>query len=555
MRRPHWRSAMFTAASGVLGLAMLAGCTTQQSSLSASDQAARYLQNARGRYVIPGPPGDPWGPYIREASSRFDMPETWIRALMRQELGGNLYRNGQLIMSSAGAMGLMQVMPGTYAELRARHNLGPDPFDPHDNIMAGVAYMREMYDMYGSPGFLAAYNAGPNRLDDYLANQRGLPDETRRYVAAIGPSLRYAQPRVHSPAEQYAMNQLPLYIPPGPRFGYGTAQLPTVQLRLGDHDLSAAGVHGRAGSADLYPCRAADRCRMGFRQPRGQPPRRRRCAGRPPSPGSSRRGRSTLRPRPTRRRNGPWWRAPRSVMTTMTTPRFGATTSSRNPVRPAASLSPCRRTAPQRSGGGLHLISSAMAAEVYTTRHGRKVAATSVNYTRDERSRGHEANGAAWKLHASGPVQAAAGVPQEQPWQDGVRRRAHLTAHYVDPIDKRPAPGFQGRPFGPADVMARLIAPPVATCATGHPDDRNDRWATLSDPAGQASPGNGEPIGEAARSGLRRWPSPQIATGKHRRKRRRDERPRHPDAGATCQKPLPLRRQSTQHRSHAGRLG
>src|SRR5271156_6123557 len=105
MRRPHWRSAMFKAASGAVGLAILAGCTTSQSNLSATDQTARYLQYARGRYVIPGPAGDPWGAYIREASSRYDVPETWIRALMRQESGGNLYRNGQLITSSAGAMG------------------------------------------------------------------------------------------------------------------------------------------------------------------------------------------------------------------------------------------------------------------------------------------------------------------------------------------------------------------------------------------------------------------------------------------------------------------
>ena len=43
------------------------------------------------------------------------------------------------------------------------------PTIPHNNILAGTAYMREMYDVYGSPGFLAAYNAGPRRLDDYLA--------------------------------------------------------------------------------------------------------------------------------------------------------------------------------------------------------------------------------------------------------------------------------------------------------------------------------------------------------------------------------------------------
>jgi len=76
-----------------------------------------------------------------------------------------------------------------------------------------VAYMREMYDIYGSPGFLAAYNAGPARLDDYLANNRPLPDETRRYVAMIGPNLLGVYPHSRSPAEQYAMNALPINIP------------------------------------------------------------------------------------------------------------------------------------------------------------------------------------------------------------------------------------------------------------------------------------------------------------------------------------------------------
>ena len=105
------------------------------------------------------------------------MPDVWIREVMRAESGGNLYRNGDLVTSGAGAMGLMQVMPGTYGELQERHGLGDDAYDPRNNILAGTAYMREMYEIYGSPGFLAAYNAGPRRLDDYLANQRDLPTE------------------------------------------------------------------------------------------------------------------------------------------------------------------------------------------------------------------------------------------------------------------------------------------------------------------------------------------------------------------------------------------
>ena len=129
------------------------------------------------------------GPISARPSKRFDVPEIWIRSVMRVESGGNEYLNGQLITSSAGAMGLMQVMPDTYDELRDRYSLGDDPFDPHENILAGTAYLREMYDIYGSPGFLAAYNAGPRRLDDYLSNNRALPDETRRYVAMIGPNI------------------------------------------------------------------------------------------------------------------------------------------------------------------------------------------------------------------------------------------------------------------------------------------------------------------------------------------------------------------------------
>jgi cell division septation protein DedD len=137
---------------------------------------------------------------------------------MRVESGGKEYLDGGLITSGAGAMGLMQVMPDTYAGLRDRYNLGDDPFDPHDNIMAGVGYMREMYELYGSPGFLAAYNAGPARLDDYLANVRPLPDETRHYVAMIGPNLRGIYPNNRSAADELAMNTLPINIPAGKRY-------------------------------------------------------------------------------------------------------------------------------------------------------------------------------------------------------------------------------------------------------------------------------------------------------------------------------------------------
>jgi hypothetical protein len=65
-----------------------------------------------------------------------------------------------------------------------------DPFDPRDNIMAGTSYLREMYDSYGASGFLAAYNAGPGRYEDWRDRGRPLPAETRAYVAKIAPMLQ-----------------------------------------------------------------------------------------------------------------------------------------------------------------------------------------------------------------------------------------------------------------------------------------------------------------------------------------------------------------------------
>lgn len=127
--------------------------------------------------------------HVAEASKRFDMPELWIREVIRQESGGRTTVNGQPIVSKAGAMGLMQVMPATYDEMRRKHNLGSDPFDPHDNIIAGTAYLREMYNLFGAPGFLGAYNCGPGCYGDYLAGKRSLPGETRRYIASVGPRL------------------------------------------------------------------------------------------------------------------------------------------------------------------------------------------------------------------------------------------------------------------------------------------------------------------------------------------------------------------------------
>ena len=103
---------------------------------------------------------------------------------MQVESGGDEHA-----ISPRGAMGLMQLMPGTWVELSVRYGLGLDPFDPRDNILAGTAYLKEMHDRFGSAGFLAAYHAGPARYEQHLATGQPLPPETIAYIAAVTPLL------------------------------------------------------------------------------------------------------------------------------------------------------------------------------------------------------------------------------------------------------------------------------------------------------------------------------------------------------------------------------
>lgn len=129
--------------------------------------------------------GHPFAAYITRASRRFGIPEHWITAVMRVESAGKPHA-----ISSKGAIGLMQIMPATWSDLRVRHGLGTDAYNPRDNILAGAAYLRELHDRYGSLGFLAAYNAGPGRYEEYCSKGRPLPAETQEYVARIAPLLR-----------------------------------------------------------------------------------------------------------------------------------------------------------------------------------------------------------------------------------------------------------------------------------------------------------------------------------------------------------------------------
>ncbi|MCA1396952.1 lytic transglycosylase domain-containing protein [Bradyrhizobium sp. BRP56] len=147
--------------------------------------------------------------YVAEATQRFGIPAAWIHAVMRIESNGD-----RRAVSSKGALGLMQLMPKTWADMRARYGLGRDPFDPRDNILAGAAFLRELHDRYGSPGFLAAYNAGPGRYEDFRDRHRPLPAETKAYVAAIIPFVdaeRTPEPLLLAASSRSSWTRAPLF--------------------------------------------------------------------------------------------------------------------------------------------------------------------------------------------------------------------------------------------------------------------------------------------------------------------------------------------------------
>ncbi|WP_098108760.1 lytic transglycosylase domain-containing protein [Novosphingobium sp. PC22D] len=154
--------------------------------------------------------GHPYAVHVAEAARRFGIPEDWIWAVMRVESNGD-----RRAVSTAGAMGLMQIMPATWANLRVRYQLGSDPFDPRDNIMAGAAYLREMHDRYGSEAaMLAAYNAGPGRYEQYLSRGRPLPRETRAYLAkltAVTGNSGYAKLAAAPPPDPFAWRRAGLF--------------------------------------------------------------------------------------------------------------------------------------------------------------------------------------------------------------------------------------------------------------------------------------------------------------------------------------------------------
>ena len=171
--RCHRRAIRFTAASVLAGTASFLFPVI---ALLVPDTAAAQVASIAAH---------PYAPHVAEAAQRFGIPEAWIWAVMRVESNGDANAT-----SPVGAMGLMQLMPGTWSTLTARYGLGSNVWDVRANILAGAAYLREMVDRYGDlSSALAAYNAGPGRVDDWRQRGRSLPAETIAYVAKIAPMV------------------------------------------------------------------------------------------------------------------------------------------------------------------------------------------------------------------------------------------------------------------------------------------------------------------------------------------------------------------------------
>ena len=202
-----WTVAGTMAALRSLGaIACMVATFASSMQLSVAAHAERALS---ATHRANAPSVNPFAAFITEASKRFTVPEYWIRSVMRVESAGEVRAR-----SRKGAMGLMQIMPETWKELRARYGLGTDPYDPRDNILAGAAYIRELYDRYGAPGFLAAYNAGPGRYESHLATGRLLPGETQDYIAMLAPIIggKQANGKIVAAADALTLARSPLFV-------------------------------------------------------------------------------------------------------------------------------------------------------------------------------------------------------------------------------------------------------------------------------------------------------------------------------------------------------
>jgi soluble lytic murein transglycosylase-like protein len=167
--------------------------------IGTTPEAPRMVASAEAPPLAPSPQAAPSAPpqagigaaapnysptqhAIVNAARNEGIDPKWALAIAHQESGAQHYdANGNPKVSSAGAIGTMQLMPETAKDL------GVNPYDPGQNIQGGVHYLKQMLDRYGGDVQLAsaAYNAGPKRVDAFVNKGTPLPGETQNYVPSV----------------------------------------------------------------------------------------------------------------------------------------------------------------------------------------------------------------------------------------------------------------------------------------------------------------------------------------------------------------------------------
>jgi soluble lytic murein transglycosylase-like protein len=175
---------------------------------NAKDGAPGTFNTASSANVAPSFPAAPvanLNDVVNDASSRYRLDPDLVNSVIKAESGFNVRA-----VSPKGAQGLMQLMPGTAAQLGV-----PNTFDAQQNVEGGTRYLRELLERYNFDlvKALAAYNAGPQRVEQY----KGVPPyyETRAYVARIVKDFNKKKTAAKkssgtaTPAQSVAANQKP----------------------------------------------------------------------------------------------------------------------------------------------------------------------------------------------------------------------------------------------------------------------------------------------------------------------------------------------------------